>query len=103
MNKARCLIRSSTKKGQALLSKARANLGYRLSGVYSSWSNDKQEAYNTCRWLCGESKGRNFRIISANRYGFSVAWEYDNPLTGGPSTVIHTPNNVYVIDGTADE
>jgi hypothetical protein len=45
-----------------------------LYDVYTTWSDEKYEAYKHCRELYLKYKGENFRIISANRYAFSVAF-----------------------------
>jgi hypothetical protein len=89
------LVKGSTKKGQNLLDRASNYEGKELYDVYSSFSKDKRDAYNRCRGLQYEYRGNNFRIISANSFAFSVAFdgEYENE----PATFIITKDNDYVV------
>lgn len=93
-------VKGSTKKGQALLEKAKVNLGTKLSDVYGRYSKAKEEAMDDCKRWCDETGGDNFRIISHCINNFSVAWEYNDPETGELMTRIETANNTYIIDGS---
>ena len=94
------IIKGSTKFGQNLLARASRFEGTDLSDVYGSWSSAKASAMRDCRAWCEETKGYDFRIISHNTFGFSVAWRYDNPDTGETMTRIETPSGTYIIDGS---
>ena len=94
------VINGATKRGQMLLARANNFLGTELRQVYGRWSDAKESAMQRCRRECYEDNGYNFRIISANGWAFSVAWEYDNPETGEIMTKIKTSSNTYIIDGT---
>ena len=94
------IINGASKRGQALLARAVRNEGTELSDVYGSWSAAKGRAMKECREKCKAVDGYNFRIISANRWAFSVAWNYINPDTGEIMTRIETASNTYIIDGS---
>ena len=93
------IIKSSTKKGNALLQTARNNQGYYLWQVYGTYSRAKESAWEWCRELCISENGENFRIISHNSNVFSVAWE-SNCFDGNtvvPGIRIETRHNSYFI------
>ena len=94
------IINGATKTGQALLARASRYEGKYLSDVYGRYSSAKLSAYEDCLEWCKETNGYNFHIISANTFGFSVAWEYNDPNTGEIMTRIETPKNTYIIDGS---
>ena len=89
------IIKGSTKRGQELINKANRWEGTELWDVYSSCSQAKRDAYARCRRLQHEYKGSDFRIISANGWAFSVAFEgeYENE----PATFIITKDNTYAV------
>ena len=89
------LVKASTKRGQDLLDRADNYKGRELWDVYSSCSKDKRDAYDRCKRLQHEYKGSDFRIISANTWAFSVAFdgEYENE----PATFIITKDNTYAV------
>ncbi len=94
------IIKGSTKMGQTLLARASRFEGTDLSDVYGRWSSAKASAMRDCRAWCDELNGYNFRIISHNGWGFSVAWNYTNRETGEVMTRIETPSCTYIIDGS---
>ena len=94
------MVNGATKKGQALLAKARHNEGTELYHVYRSVSAAKMRAMEQCKAWCKEDGGRNFHIISHNSHRFSVAWEYDHPETGEIMTRIETAEYTYIVDGS---
>lgn len=94
------IIKGSTKTGQALLSRARHYQGTELSDIYGRYSSAKASAMRDCKAWCNATNGKNFRIISHNGWGFSVAWEYVNDETGEIMTRIETPSSTYIIDGS---
>ena len=84
-------IKSTTKKGQAMLASARRCAGYELRDVYGSYSNAKRYAYEDCKRMCANEDGKNFHITSFNSHGFSVAWYSPQGVR------IETPFNSYII------
>ena len=84
-------IKSTTKKGMAMLENARAYQGTELREIYSSYSTAKAQALEHCKELCNNENGNNFRIISHNCNTFSVAWETEK------GTRIETAYNSYLI------
>ena len=51
-----------------------------LRDVYTSWSDEKQKAFNKCFEVYNKLDGRNYRIIGANTFSFSFGFicEIDN-------------------------
>lgn len=94
------IIRGETKKGEALLARAKNWEGTDLSDVYGSWSTAKARAMRDCREKCNAVKGKNFHICSHNGWAFSVAWEYINQETGEVMTRVETSSGTYIIDGS---
>ena len=94
------MVNGATKKGQALLAKARCNEGTELYHVYGRISAAKMKAMEQCKAWCAADRGRNFHIISHNGFRFSVSWEYDNPETGELMTRIETADYTYIVDGS---
>ena len=68
-------LKASTKAGQNILRRAEHNEGYFLSEVYSSFSQEKENAWKLCEYeyLTSDSHS-NFHICSHNTFGFTVAW-----------------------------
>lgn len=89
------IIKGSTKRGQSLIDRANSWEGTELWDVYSSCSQAKRDAYARCRRLQYEYKGSAFRIISANGWAFSVAFEGE--YEGEEATFIITKDNDYVV------
>lgn len=98
------VIKGSTKRGQQLLARANHFEGTDLSDVYGRYSSAKASALRDCRRWCEETNGYDFRydfrIVSHNTFGFSVAWRYNNPETGEVMTRIETSSGTYIIDGS---
>lgn len=94
------IIKGSTKRGQELLARASRFEGTDLSDIYGRWSSAKASAMRDCKAWCDELNGYNFRIISHNGFGFSVAWNYTNEETGEVMTRIETRCGTYIIDGS---
>lgn len=91
------VIKASTKRGQALLAKARWNQGEDLDEVYGSYSSKKKDAWKDCKRQCEEEAGEDFRIISHNSNFFSVAWDFE--YDGQPAVHIVTHANSFVVVG----
>ena len=89
------IIKGSTKRGQNLLDRADNYEGTELWDVYSSCSQAKRNAYARCKRLQCEYKGSDFRIISANGWAFSVAFEGE--YEGEEATFVITKDNDYVV------
>lgn len=84
-------IKSTTKKGQAMIQNAKKFEGYTLNEVYGSYSNAKYNAFVYCLNKAQAENGRNFHICSHNTFGFSVAWETDKGVR------IETPKSSYLV------
>lgn len=89
------IIKGSTKRGQNLLDRADNYEGRELWDVYSSFSKDKRDAFDRCKRLQYEYNGSDFRIISANTWAFSVA--FDGEYEGEEATFVITKDNDYVV------
>lgn len=85
------IIKSTTKKGQNMISKAHNFEGYTLNEVYGTYSPAKFNAYRYCIEKCAAENGHNFHICSHNTFGFSVAWETAQGVR------IETPQNSYFV------
>lgn len=70
---------------------------YRYSSACTLWdcyqkpSEAKIKANQQCLDMCTRERGRNYRIISFNIQGFTVAW------TVGRHLRVETPKNSYII------
>ena len=93
-------IKGSTKRGQQILRMAERNIGTTLRNVYTTFSQEKEDAYYDCLREKVEDNGDNFHICSASTYQFTVAWEYTNEETGEVMTKVKTAKNTYIVDGT---
>lgn len=89
------IVKGTTRRGQNLIEKASCNLGDDLYRVYNSFSMAKSSAFDDCKDMCEKDKGTNFRIISACRNNFSVAWELE--YEGHPATRIETYMSSYIV------
>ena len=45
-----------------------------LWDVYSSWSKEKQEAFEYCKKLCADYDGKGLKIVSANGWMFTCGF-----------------------------
>lgn len=89
-------LKASTKAGQNIISRAKNYEGYFLSEVYSSWSAEKQRAWDWCEHQYYTSdQAEGFHICSHNSFSFSVAWKCvyneENVLR------LETSNNSYIV------
>ncbi len=85
------IIKSTTKKGKAMIEAAKNNQGIFLDDVYGKHSPAKHHAWVDCFYKCSGENGKNFHICSHNTFGFSVAWEVENGMR------IETPKSSYLI------
>lgn len=82
------MIKVSTAKGRSLFELTKNNYGTELSQIYNTFSEEKKKAMRYCKdKYATDNNGRNFRIISYNKFCFSVAWdtmyELDNLTVSG--------------------
>ena len=84
-------IKATTKKGQAMLDRAKTFEGYTLNEVYGTYSSAKFNAFYDCLTKAQYENGKNFHICSHNTFGFSVAWEVADGVR------LETPQNSYFI------
>ena len=90
------ILKASTKAGQNILRKAEYNEGYFLSQVYTSFSQQKENAWKWCEheYLTSDSHS-NFHICGHNTFGFTVAWEcYYNEER---ALRMETKDNTYIV------
>ena len=80
-----------TKKGTQMYLNSLNHDGYDLNDIYGKYSNEKKNAYASCRKMCIMENGTSFHIYSHNTFGFSVTWYVEN------GTRIATPSNSYLI------
>lgn len=69
------IINANTKRASDFLRRASVSEGHSLRDVYGTYSAAKAESFNNCRRMCYDECGSNFRIISHNTFGYSVAWD----------------------------
>lgn len=99
------IIKGSTKRGQEMIQRAGRNLGRDLWQVYGRFSRNKVAALDHCKEMCYRSNGKNFRIISASSFQFSVAWEFmyetmdqkTGEIIQEPAIQIETATNSYTV------
>jgi len=91
-------INAQTQKGQNFIYEHRRAYAAELREVYGRWSNAKEKAYRECReWYFASNQHSDFRIISANTYGFTVAWYFVDETTGERVLRVETPANTYFV------
>ena len=92
------MIKVSTAKGKALYERTKRDCGRELNQIYSRYSEAKMHAMEECKSrYCDDPHSRDFRIISYNTYGFSVAWStiYELDTVFVPGVHIETPHHSY--------
>ena len=67
-------VKSNTKRGQLLLSKAEINIGVYLEDVYDTISSNKSLTWNDVYEQHLDENGEDFHITSASSFQFAVAW-----------------------------
>lgn len=91
-------INAGTKRGQQFIMAHRRADARDLREVYGRWSDAKERAYRECiEWYLASNQHEDFRIISANTYGFSVAWYFVDETTGEKVLRVETPSNTYFV------
>ena len=90
------ILKASTKAGQNILRKAEYNEGYFWSQVYSTFSQQKENAWKWCEHEYLKSDGHsNFHICGHNTFGFTVSWEcYYNEER---ALRMETKDNTYIV------
>lgn len=71
------VVKANSSKGKALLARASHYEGRWLNQVYTTWSAEKQKAFDRCEAACYSMHGTGFSVVSHNRFGFSVSWFTD--------------------------
>ena len=68
-------LNASSYKGKQIIEKASNIDGYNLRDVYTTWSAEKERAYNWCydQYLQTENS-EAFSICSHNIFGFACSW-----------------------------
>ena len=65
---------NSEKRGVELYRRHKGETRQVLRDAYKSWSDEKEKAYNYCRAVFKELDGRDFKIIAASNFVFSVTF-----------------------------
>lgn len=92
------MIKVSTAKGRQLYERSQRDYASTLDMIYGRYSHEKVKAMKHCEELfCKDVHATHFRIISYNKYGFSVAWNTEYVIEGMaiPGVHIETPSNTY--------
>ena len=68
-------LNASTNRGKQIIERASHYDGYTLSDVYSTFSREKEKAYNCCfdEYIKTENS-EAFSICSHNTFGFTCSW-----------------------------
>ena len=85
------IINANTRRAADMIRRANNYEGYSLNEVYGTYSAAKGSSWSYCRDLCRREGGTNFRIISHNTFGYSVAWD----IPGGVR--IETAKSSYLV------
>ena len=96
------IIKGSTALGKKLIDRGSNYDGYSLRDIYTSYSAQKQQAYDWCFEKFRRAlNSSDFSIISHSIQQFSVSWLFDyvDPETGEIESAmqIETANNSYTI------
>lgn len=68
-------VKASTALGKRLLAIGQQWEGTFLNQVYSTWSAEKEKAWNECyEEYCNTEGAEQFSICSHNSYSFTVSW-----------------------------
>ena len=71
-----------SKKGAQLLQMAQRNIGYTLHDVYTTWSDEKEEAYIDCwNMYTNSPNAHSFHICSASPRFFTVSFQTDEDIS----------------------
>ena len=84
-------INNNTKKARAYINAYNRSCMYYLHDVYGKPSTEKTRADYSCRMMMENEGGHGYKIISYNKFQFSVAWISGNSLR------IETACNSFVI------
>ena len=66
-----------TKREAKILSGYRMSRKYSLYDAYGSFSKAKADAWNDCKKLCDEKKGKGLKVIGANSSFFSAGFLFE--------------------------
>ena len=86
------VLAEGTKEGDKIIAIGSRYEGNDLRQIYETWSNEKQEAFDSAfEMYCNSRHGNSFGICTHNTYGFTVSWLHDDGLT------VLTPNIEYLV------
>ena len=89
-------FKASTKRGQYLINQSNYCVYRRLSDIYKTWSQAKQNAYEWCLNQYLESENHSaFGIGNANTFGFTASWLCT--INGENAMRIETKDNSYIV------
>lgn len=89
-------IKRTSKRGQAMEKAWNYGISGTLSDVYSSYSLEKEMAFDWCRQRMYEMNGCSLRIMSFNTFQFTVG--FLGTYKGRDGLVVETASNEYFIE-----
>ena len=90
-----CKLSPNTQRARNFIDSYTRATATHLRDVYTTYSTAKAQGYNYCRDLFCALNGERFRVISASKFIFTVAFSVNN----GKDLVIITAGNTYLIKG----
>ena len=69
-----------------------------LYHVYNNFSTAKQNAFNYCKELCYQYKGKDLKILSNNSFVFTAGFIFTDQKTGVLSFMVITPTDNITVD-----
>ena len=85
-------VKASTALGKRLLAIGQQWEGTFLNQVYSTWSAEKEKAWNECyEEYCNTDGAEQFGICSHNTFSFTVSWFTPNGMR------LETSKNSYLV------
>ena len=89
-------FKASTKRGQQLIAMGNRCVYTRLSDIYTTWSQAKQNAYDYCyNEFLKSDNHTGFGVGNANTFGFTASWLCT--INSENAMRIETKDNSYVV------
>lgn len=85
-------MKRATKEARYITEQYKRSKATCLADVYGRYSSKKVEAFDYCRRLMAEHDGSDLRILSANTYIFTAAFQFMNKETGEAMLMYITPS-----------
>ena len=90
-----CKLSPNTQRARNFINSYVSATATHLRDVYNSYSDEKAQGFKYCTDLFSALNGERFRVISASKFIFTVAFMVNN----GKDLVIITALNTYLIKG----